>query len=641
MADPTPTPLPGSHRDPVPGVVVVGPADPAVKVSVSVRLRPAAPLPEGVTLTHEQYEAAHGASDADVAAVKAFAADHGLDVQEVSEVRRTVRLSGTVAQMQTAFGATLEKAVHPDGGMFRTRVGSLTVPGHLGGIIEAVMGLDDRPQAQPHFRRRKGIVAHAGGGLTPIQVAAAYSFPKVTPVCGQKIAVISLGGGFVPSTIANYFANLGLPAPVMTVVPVDGGSNSPGSDADVENNLDIEVSGGIYSDMTGQPAHIYFMAAPNTDSGFLDAITTAIHTVQVDAITISWGSAEANWSAQAMQQFDAAFAAAKALGVTVTAASGDNGPSDGGSGLNVDFPSSAPNCCGCGGTRLSPPSETVWATSQSEGTGGGTSKVFARPVYQVGVSGDSRGVPDVSGNADPATGWITSDGVIGGTSAVAPMYAGLVAGLNAALPKNIGAFQAWAYSHPECFRDIVAGGYTSGPGWDGCTGLGSPNGTKLLAALQGTPTTGPTGPTGPTPTSVAVLTLTSPEAAGTYPLPLGLGSITLTKAYSAGTYSVTLSQFTAVGNSLTLTVPVPVGTYTLPVGSLVVSVPIAAGSYGLTLTPTPTGPTMPPPPVVTETQVRAAVAKRMGQWLDSNPRYAGIITAMRTDIDATIHKVFN
>ncbi len=108
-----------------------------------------------------------------------------------------------------------------------------------------------------------------------------------------------------------------------------------------------------------------------------------------------------------------------------------------------------------------------------------------------------------------------------------------------------------------------------------------------------------------------------------------------------GIYAVVLGPFVVDKNSLTITVNVPAGTYALPVGNLVVTQPIPAGSYGLTLTPTPTGPTTPPPPVVTETQVRAAVAKRMGDWLSSNPHYAGIITAMRTDIDQTIHKVYS
>ena len=106
-----------------------------------------------------------------------------------------------------------------------------------------------------------------------------------------------------------------------------------------------------------------------------------------------------------------------------------------------------------------------------------------------------RGVPDVSGDADPNTGYnILVDGKampIGGTSAVAPLWAGLVTLLNQKLGKPVGFLNPILYANPGALNDITQGSngdYNAGPGWDPCTGLGSPNGMKLLAVLSGTAT---------------------------------------------------------------------------------------------------------------------------------------------------------
>jgi kumamolisin len=230
-------------------------------------------------------------------------------------------------------------------------------------------------------------------------------------------------------------------------------------------------------------------------------------------ISISWGQSEDQWTAQARTALDQALADAAALGVTTCVAAGDNGSSDGqASGNHVDFPASSPNALGCGGTRLdaSPTtgaisSETVWNDLPSGGaTGGGVSDVFAQPSWQatagVPVSGGStgRGVPDVAGNADPQTGYqILVDGqqqIVGGTSAVAPLWAGLLARLVQATGQPFGLIQPALYAGVSPgvavagFRDITSGNngsYSAGPGWDACTGLGSPDGTALLDRLSG------------------------------------------------------------------------------------------------------------------------------------------------------------
>jgi kumamolisin len=274
--------------------------------------------------------------------------------------------------------------------------------------------------------------------------------------------------------------------------------------------LDIEVCGSV---APGARIAVYF--APNTDQGFLDAATAAIHDTanRPSVVSISWGGSESTWTEQAMTTMEQAFVAAAAMGVTVTVAAGDNGSSDGVSdGLaHVDFPASAPHALACGGTTLeitdgAIASETVWNDGGTGGaTGGGISVAFPVPSYQSASvlppsanpgAGPGRGVPDVCGNADPETGYLVEvDGQsmpIGGTSAVAPLWAGLVALLNEQLAAPVGFLQPFLYSSagPADLHDITSGSngaYRAGPGWDACTGLGSPNGAALLLALAAAP----------------------------------------------------------------------------------------------------------------------------------------------------------
>jgi kumamolisin len=390
--------------------------------------------------------------------------------------------------------------------------------------VVAVLGLDDRPQARAHFRYAPGSGPKPAGALvaaaavtasyTPLQLAAAYHLPPDTDGTGQTIAIIELGGGFGPSDLTTYFKGLKLAAPKVTAASVDGAKNEPGQDpdgADGEVLLDIEVAGAI-----APKAHILVYFAPNTDAGFLDAIAEATQASPTPtAMSISWGQSEDQWTAQARTAMDHALADAAAMGVTVTVAAGDNGSSDATSGTtpHVDFPAASPHVLACGGTSLTLTgsgtisSETVWNDGTSGGaTGGGVSDTFALPSWQtgagvpvrLGTSKSGRGVPDVAGDADPRTGYqIYVDGqaqVIGGTSAVAPLWAGLVARLAQAKGAKLGLLAPTLYSGAHTgkattgLRDITSGsngGYSAHAGWDACTGLGTPNGTALLALLAG------------------------------------------------------------------------------------------------------------------------------------------------------------
>jgi kumamolisin len=516
----------GSDRAPLHGARVVGPVPADERFEVTVRVRRKASLaslaasglhadqaPQNRNyLTREQYATNYGADPADIAKVEAFAKAHGLVVVESSPARRSVFLSGTAASFAKAFGTTIDQYEH-DGGTYRGRTGVLTIPAELQPIVEGVFGIDNRPVAKPHFQISRtpngGIRPHAAGAsFNPPELAKLYNFPRGVDGSGQCIAILELGGGYRAADIKAYFKEIGLPVPNVGTVRVDGGTNHPSTpdSADGEVMLDIEVAAAI-----APKAKIAVYFAPNTDKGFLDALTMAIHdtTNKPSVISISWGGPESNWTAQAMNSFDQACQTAAALGVTVCCASGDNGSGDGvGDGkAHVDFPASSPFALACGGTKLtaagtSISSEIVWNESADSATGGGVSDFFPVPAYQsaTGVPGSAnpgskkgRGVPDVAGDADPATGYhVRVDGqefVIGGTSAVAPLWAGLIALMNQKLGHPVGFLNPLIYGTlvgKGCFQDITSGtngAYAAKSDWDACTGWGSPNGTKLLNAL--------------------------------------------------------------------------------------------------------------------------------------------------------------
>jgi kumamolisin len=522
------TVISGSERQPVRGARLIHNSHPDQTIEVSIRLRPKAEAkhkelrsalekPGFKHMSRAEYENAHGADPADLTQIKKFAQDFGLKVHETGTelARRTVMLSGTVSNLQKAFNVELKEYSHPKGN-FRGRVGAVSVPAEYADIIKGVFGLDNRPQAEPHFRRLQQpagkLKAHTAiASHDPNEVAQIYDYPAGDGT-GQCIGLVELGGGFQLDDLSNYFSSLNIKEPQVISVSVDGGTNSPSTpdSADGEVMLDIEVAGAI---APGAKIVVYF--APNTDQGFLDAITTAAHdsTNQPSVISISWGSAESNWTSQAMTNFDDAFQAAAAMGVTVCVASGDNGSSDGVNDGNnhVDFPASDPFVLGCGGTTLQASNEkivneAVWNDQSTGGgaTGGGVSNVFPLPTWQDGfdvpaptIQGGGRGVPDVSGDADPNTGYnILVDGesaVFGGTSAVAPLWAALVARINQQMGKPIGFLNPLIYAQAleaSGFHDITQGNngaFSAAEGWDPCTGLGTPDGVRLEAAVTATP----------------------------------------------------------------------------------------------------------------------------------------------------------
>jgi kumamolisin len=503
-------------------------------------------------ISSEEYAANYGADPKDLEKIEIFAHEHGLIVEESSIPKRSVILSGTVDAFRQAFNVELQLYEYASGS-YRGRTGAIYVPAELEGIVTGVFGLDNRVFAKPHYCIGVGksakhkdevsmvhmdevSIVHTDGTINaffPTQIAQLYNFPTNVNGKGQTIGIIALGGGFRFSELQTYFNQLGIAPPSISVASFpQAGTNSPGEDPlnpknpDLEVMIDIQVAGAV---APGANIVVYFARGAD-DKSFLDVMAAAVNDEinNPSVISISWGGPESRATTQFLQEFDQLLQTAAHKGITVCVASGDNGSADfplnvpgypWDSKAHVDFPASSPFALSCGGTRLFASKkeifkEVTWYPKQNFGTGGGVSRYFPLPSYQTeaGVpiaknpSGDvGRGVPDVSGNAAQESGYcILCDGLmfpdpnhdpplysIYGTSAVAPLWAGLIALINQSLGKRVGFINPLLYrfsTTTDVFQDITEGSngdYPAGPGWDACTGLGTPNGQKLLNILRG------------------------------------------------------------------------------------------------------------------------------------------------------------
>jgi kumamolisin len=522
--------LAGSERSTRRGSRAVGAPDPNEQIKITILLRPgktlqslagakeltATPPHQRKYMSREEFAATYGANREDLAKIEAFAHEYNLTVIEASQARRSIVLSGTIAALSGAFSVYLANYEHSDGN-FRGRTGPIYIPADLAGIVQGVFGFDNRRQARPHFRHSKGVTDRAGqgtalaakGSFTPPQVAQLYNFPAGTDGTGESIGILEFGGGYSTTDLNTYFGQLGIG---VTNLPAPG-QDSP----DTEVMLDIEMVGAV---APGAAIVVYF--SNFTEQGWVDAISTAVHDSvhKPSVLSISWGFAEGQmiWSSQAIQAVNEAFQAAAAMGVTVCCAAGDDGSRDQvDDGLaHCDFPSTSAFVLACGGTTLHTSggnisSETVWNDGPDRGaTGGGISDSIDPPTWQANANVPpsvnpggriGRGVPDVTGNGDPETGYLIladgEQGTVGGTSAVAPLWAGLIARINQKLGTSVGFLNPLLYAqlgNANVLNDITTGnnditgqigGYSAGPGWDACSGVGSPNGTGIGNALAG------------------------------------------------------------------------------------------------------------------------------------------------------------
>ncbi|MFN2568768.1 MAG: protease pro-enzyme activation domain-containing protein [Candidatus Dormibacteria bacterium] len=468
-------------------------------------------------LSYKQLAAHHGPSPGDLAAVRRFAADHNLTPGGLNAASCGLELSGQAGDLERALGIELSEHVLPhavrDGHIpaHRSHDGPLSVPAPLEGVVLAVAGLNDRPLARAHFQVAARTDPAAGYGAEA--VAEAYGVPRGSSAEGQTVGVIALGGGYTRRDLDTFCSRRSpaIAVPSLRDISVHGAVNAPtnGGDpltADGEVALDIETVAAV---APGAAIRVYF--APNTDRGFVDGVARAIAD-GCSVVSISWGAPEALWPFSSMVAFDRTCQSAVALGIPVFCASGDSGSCDGlyDTRSHADFPASSPHTVACGGTTLPDLDrrrETAWNDLADGGGagGGGVSDAWPMPDYQtkahppvsVNDGRRRRTLPDLAANAAPRTGYRVRVGgrwtVIGGTSAVAPLMAGMTALMNAHLSSRrpgarMGDFHAALYSRfarTGAMHDIADGSTNGGhyfarPGYDAVTGWGSPDYSAML-----------------------------------------------------------------------------------------------------------------------------------------------------------------
>jgi kumamolisin len=527
----------GSERIPLPGARALGAAHAEQWVEVTVKLKRKTALPELTErpkqiLTRDELAAKYGSDPADVEkAAKAFSA-MGLEVLHTDPKTRTVELGGTVSAMNAAFGVKLMRFKH-DGEEYRGRVGAVQIPSELSNLVEGVFGLDNRRvnKRHPHTAAMHATAvakakAKSHPWFFPADLAGIYNFPNGDGT-EQCIGLLEFDGGYFESDLQAFCQAANVPMPTLVPISVDGTPTNQMNDAAVEVMLDVEVVAGVCPKAT---IPVYFSSF--TEKGWINALDAVIQDKQNDpsVVSISWGNSEdgAWWTASAIQQVNEAFKEAALLGITICLASGDDGSSDAvmDGHAHVDFPASSPYVLAVGGTTLRKSgagvSEVAWKDGdglrQDNGgsTGGGVSVVFTPPpTWQTNTAVASvnpgaqpgRTIPDVAADASANTGYFMVIGgkniIEGGTSAASPLWAGLIARMNAKLPagkKRVGYLTPLLYQAVAAVgqtvggagcRDITqgenstaaVGGYSSNRGYDAVTGWGVPNGTALLAAV--------------------------------------------------------------------------------------------------------------------------------------------------------------
>ena len=476
---------------------------------------------------YEDFHDRMGASREDVGQLANLAEQQQLQVADINYARRCVRLSGTVQQFNRFFTISLN-TYRLNSQEYRSYEGLLQIPAPLENIIEGIFGLDTRPV---DVKRNYYDGFNEATPFSQISILKnLYNWPQWT-ADGQTIGVLEFGGGYWEQSGQAVDAELSfgfnrLPMPGIVSYSVDGAMNLPGEEigADNETILDIFMAGGC---AVGSTIVVYFAPAIPSEQNILDAFDAMIHPdpgqPRPSVLSISWAFLEFEGWLDMMQVVNTKLEEAANLGITIFSATGDTGSCfTGGDGNPVDnkahvcFPACSPWVTACGGTIISNLigntfEEKTWNDTGGGATGGGISEVFDLPWWQtwsnvplsVNNGKKGRGIPDIAGNASPYSGCILyyyeQFEYGGGTSAVAPMYAGLIATFNAGLSKRVGFLNPTLYSDAgkSCIRNIADDGnnsysgalantpyYNSGPGWNACTGLGVIDGMQLFHLIS-------------------------------------------------------------------------------------------------------------------------------------------------------------
>ena len=456
-------------------------------------------------LTPQEFTRLYGPSPATVARVKAYLRAQGFTVTGVSRNLMFVRASASTAVVERAFSVSIDDYVH-NNVRFYAASSDPRLPSSVAPYVQAVLGLNDAPLFRPMLVPNRRVSAQSTpSGYSPQQIATAYDWPSITSTQNGSGVIIANAtaesSNLSTSDLDTFWNTYGLPTHTVNVINVGGSGGSTGGT--IETTIDEERSGAM---APGATLDVYD-AASATDSDFTSTYNTIVNDNTAQVMTTSWGEPESDASSSTLTSDDNIFKQAAAQGISVFAAAGDNGSSDGTSNSDTaDYPSSDPYVVACGGTTLTLnsnntiASETAWSD-----TGGAVSAVFSEPSWQVGngvPQNGYRNTSDIAMDADPNTGYSVYEGgswsVYGGTSFVAPQMAGLIAVKDSETGTRLGQTNSLIYNDANTsnyatdFNDITSGSngaFSAGPGWDHPTGWGSPQATNLIAHLGGTTTT--------------------------------------------------------------------------------------------------------------------------------------------------------
>ncbi|MGG3469768.1 protease pro-enzyme activation domain-containing protein [Neobacillus pocheonensis] len=482
-------------------------------------------------ISPEEFKSQYGPTDETVANVKSYLTSKGFKVQDVSANNAFITVSGTTGQMEDAFGVTINNYKNSKGQTYYSNAQAPMIPAEFSGVITDVEGMNNEAhythpkisKTSPYVNQKPAaVIPNVGsgpaGGYTPDELKGAYDVSALASAgytgSGQTVAVMELDG-YKATNTTNYSNYYGLGSPAPTNVYIDGYNGAAGQ-AELEVELDIEVINAI-----APKAQVIVYEAPNTDQGLIDNYQKIASDNLAKTISVSWGIGEQRISSATMNSLHTIFQQYATQGQSIFAASGDHGAYDsGGSTLEVDSPANDPYVTGVGGTHLnlsgsSYSSETIWSDTTSRwGGGGGLSQKYTMPSFQSGTGVQNmytngyRQVPDVSADADPSTGYSIYSGgswtVVGGTSAAAPLWAGIAALNNqyaAANGKgNLGEANPTLYrmfntvqTFPA-YHDITSGDnlfYRATPGYDLASGIGTPDAYNLIRDINS-----PSGGTG-------------------------------------------------------------------------------------------------------------------------------------------------
>jgi len=445
-----------------------------------------------------------GATDANLQSVSIWARLNHLSVEEAHHGQSVVKVKGTIGTFNRLFNIVLQDVTTDERTYMMPDV-EPTIPLDIASIVESVPGFDQSFLAKKNIKIADAVLANPDLAVTPVQMATAYSIPSGNAY-GACIGIFELSlnytvgndyreGWYQPDVDAS-FSRIGLASPSITTVRVTSSGTAPyfHTASSGESMLDIYCAGAV-----APGAKLIYYISPNSGTqSILDNINAAVNDTvnNPSVISISWGLGDGT-------QYDSAFQAAIVKGITCFVSSGDSGANN----LSMAASVCSQYMISSGGTTISLngsnqiTSEVAWS-----GSGGGISASIALPSWQSGLTSTTktvsstgtpttlprRAIPDISAPADPNTGFQfyfggTSSAIgtlsqIGGTSASAPLLAGIWARLNQQLGQRIPFNMTTWYSNSSLFNDITSGdnrnnlttGYTTTAGWDPVTGMGTP-----------------------------------------------------------------------------------------------------------------------------------------------------------------------